>query len=83
LIDTAGGVIGITSFDRSRIAAGDTVTLPDGTDGTVVEGYDDENGQEGGVVATAGCRGALEEGVGRHGLPLFRRGTYPCSSRQS
>jgi hypothetical protein len=52
LIDTAGGVIGITTIDRGDIAEGDTVTLPDGTSGTVVEVYDDENGQEGGVVAT-------------------------------
>ena len=52
LIDTAGGVIGITSFDRAGIAEGDTVTLPDGTEGTVVEVYDDDIGQEGGVVAT-------------------------------
>jgi hypothetical protein len=52
LIDTAGGEIGITSFDRVGIAEGDTVRLPDGTDATVVEVYDDEAGQEGGVVAT-------------------------------
>ncbi len=52
LIDTAGGVIGIISSDRSSIAEGDSVTLPDGTQGRVVEVYDDENGQEGGVVAT-------------------------------
>lgn len=52
LIDTAGGVIGISRIDRATIAEGETVTLPDGTEGTVVEVYDDENGQEGGVVAT-------------------------------
>ena len=52
LIDTAGSVIGITSFDRAAIAEGDTVTLPDGGEGTVVEVYDDDIGQEGGVVAT-------------------------------
>ena len=52
LIDTAGGVIGISSFDRAAIVEGETVTLPDGSQGTVVEVYDDENGQEGGVVAT-------------------------------
>jgi hypothetical protein len=52
LIDTAGGEIAITSFDREAISEGDTVKLPDGTDGTVVEVYDDEVGQEGGVVAT-------------------------------
>jgi hypothetical protein len=53
LIDTAGGVIGISSFDRPSIVEGDTVRLPDGTEGTVVEVYDDdEHGKEGGVVAT-------------------------------
>ena len=52
LIDTAGGVIGISRFDRARIAEGDLVKLPDGIEGRVVEVYDDENGQEGGVVAT-------------------------------
>ena len=52
LIDTAGGEIGIVSLDRARIAEGDTVTLPDATTGSVVEVYDDEDGQEGGVVAT-------------------------------
>jgi hypothetical protein len=52
LIDTSGGVIGIGTFDRAEIGEGDTVTLPDGTEGTVVEVYDDETGREGGVVAT-------------------------------
>jgi hypothetical protein len=52
LIDTAGGVIGIISSDRASVAEDDSVALPDGTQGRVVEVYDDENGQEGGVVAT-------------------------------
>ena len=52
LIDTAGGVIGIVTFDRADIGEGDTVALPGGAEGTVVEVYDDETGQEGGVVAT-------------------------------
>lgn len=52
LIDTAGGVIGIVTSHRSDVAEGDTVTLPDGRSSTVVEVYDDEVGQEGGVVAT-------------------------------
>jgi hypothetical protein len=52
LIDTAGGEIGIVSLDRASIVEGDTVTLPDSTTGSVVEVYDDEDGQEGGVVAT-------------------------------
>jgi hypothetical protein len=52
LIDTVGGVIGIISSDRASIAEDDSVPLPDGTQGRVVEVYDDEDGQEGGVVAT-------------------------------
>jgi hypothetical protein len=35
LIDTAGGVIGISNFDRDTITEGDIVLLPDGTQGTV------------------------------------------------
>jgi hypothetical protein len=52
LIDTAGGEIGISGFDRPRIGEGETVTPPDGSTGTVVEVYDDEEGRDGGVVAT-------------------------------
>jgi hypothetical protein len=52
LIDTAGGEIGISSFNRAAIAEGEEVTLPDGARARVVEVYDDETGQEGGVVAT-------------------------------
>jgi hypothetical protein len=52
LIDTAGGEIGISTLERGDFAEGDTVPLPDGTGGTIVEVYDDEAGQEGGVVAT-------------------------------
>lgn len=58
LVDTAGSEIGIASYDRPRITEGDTVTLPDGTPVTVVEVYDDEVGQEGGVQATL----VVEEG---------------------
>jgi hypothetical protein len=52
LIDTAGGEIGIVDDDRPQIGEDDTVALPDGTVSTVIEVYDDEHGQEGGVVAT-------------------------------
>jgi hypothetical protein len=52
LIDTAGGVIGLMNCDRARIVEGEKVPLPGGVEGTVVEVYDDEVGQEGGVVAT-------------------------------
>ena len=52
LIDTAGGEIGIVDDNRSSIGEDDTVPLPDGGEGLVVEVYDDEVGREGGVVAT-------------------------------
>jgi hypothetical protein len=52
LIDTAGGEIGISKFDRV-IGLEESVTLPDGTVGRVVDVYDDdEYGREGGVEAT-------------------------------
>jgi len=53
LIDTAGGVIGITRLDRGDIGLGEKVPLPGGVEGTVVDIYDDDEwGREGGVVAT-------------------------------
>jgi hypothetical protein len=53
LIDTAGGEIGIVTYNTPRMALGDTVYLPDGRPAEVVEVYDDEqHGQEGGVQAT-------------------------------
>jgi hypothetical protein len=52
LIDTAGSEIGIVTDERPEIGEDDTVSLPDGTDATVLEVYDDEHGREGGVVAT-------------------------------
>ena len=52
LIDMAGGEIGIVEDDRERIDVGEHVTLPDGGAAPVVDVYDDEFGQEGGVVAT-------------------------------
>jgi hypothetical protein len=52
LIDTAGSEIGIVALSRPTIAEGDTLKLPDGSEGAVVEVYDDEDGREGGVVAT-------------------------------
>ena len=42
----------IATFGRNDVGEGDRVPLPGGAEGTVVEVYDDENGQEGGVVAT-------------------------------
>jgi hypothetical protein len=52
LIDTAGSVIGIVSWDSETVSEGDTVRLPDGRAVEVIEVYDDEFGQEGGVQAT-------------------------------
>lgn len=52
LIDTAGGEIGIINDARPRIRLGESVPLPDGTTGTVVDIYDDEDGKEGDVQAT-------------------------------
>jgi hypothetical protein len=52
LIDTACGVIGIVSWDSETVSEGDTVPLPDGRPVEVIEVYDDEYGQEGGVQAT-------------------------------
>jgi hypothetical protein len=48
----AGGEIGIVQDDRERIELGARVTLPDGATAPVVDVYDDEFGQEGGVAAT-------------------------------
>ena len=52
LIDTAGSVIGIVSWGSETVTEGDTVLLPDGRPVEVIEVYDDEFGQEGGVQAT-------------------------------
>jgi hypothetical protein len=52
LIDTAGSEFGIVSYAVPNMSAGDTVHLPDGRGVTVVEVYDDEDGQEGDVSAT-------------------------------
>ena len=52
LIDMAGGEIGIVADDRDAIPDGESVALPDGRKVDVVEVYDDEDGQEGGVAAT-------------------------------
>jgi hypothetical protein len=52
LIDTAGSELGIVDDERSTIAEGDSIAMPDGAETTVVEVYDDEHGREGGVEAT-------------------------------
>ena len=52
LIDTAGSELGIIASDVAELAAGDTVQTPDGHPVEVIEVYDDEFGQEGGVEAT-------------------------------
>ena len=55
----AGGEIGIVEDDREQIELGEQVTLPDGASAPVVDVYDDEFGQEGGVVA----RLAVDDGT--------------------
>jgi hypothetical protein len=52
LIDTAGSELEIVEDPRPSIEIGDEVQLADGTSGTVVDLYDVEHGQDGGVVAT-------------------------------
>jgi hypothetical protein len=52
LIDTAGGEIGIVALDTPAVNEDDTVPLPDGSAATVLEVYDDDDGREGGVLAT-------------------------------
>jgi hypothetical protein len=52
LIDTAGGEIGIVEDARQQVGEDETIALPNGSDGVVLEVYDDEHGTEGGVVAT-------------------------------
>jgi hypothetical protein len=52
LIDTAGGEIGIVEDAREQVGEDETIALPDGGGGVVLEVYDDEHGTEGGVVAT-------------------------------
>jgi hypothetical protein len=52
LIDTAGSVIGIVGWAAETISEGDMVRLPDGRAVEILEVYDDEFGQEGGVRAT-------------------------------
>ena len=62
LIDMAGSEIGVNEDDRERIELGDEVALPDGGTGPVVDVYDDEFGQEGGMVATL----AVDDGSPQH-----------------
>jgi hypothetical protein len=52
LIDMAGGEIGNVGDVRESIDVDDTVALPDGRVVPVIDVYDDEFGQEGGVAAT-------------------------------
>jgi hypothetical protein len=53
LIDMAGSEIAVVTDERSEIARGDIVTLPDGRNLPVVEVYDaDEGGTDDGVQAT-------------------------------
>ena len=52
LIDTAGSEIAIVGDAREAVVEDDDIALPDGSSATVLEVYDEEDGQEGGVRAT-------------------------------
>jgi hypothetical protein len=52
LIDTAGSELGIVDWAAESVSEGDNVQLPDGRAAQIIEVYDDEAGQEGGVLAT-------------------------------
>jgi hypothetical protein len=52
LLDTAGSELGIVTHPAPTAELGETVSLPEGGTGTVVDVYDDEYGREGGVEAT-------------------------------
>jgi len=52
VIDTASGELGIVDLDPEQVEEDADLTLPSGVVGTIVEIYDDEHGQEGGVTAT-------------------------------
>ena len=52
LIDTAGSELEIVVDERTWISERGPVKLSDETTAEVVEVYDDEHGQQGGVVAT-------------------------------
>jgi hypothetical protein len=51
LINTSGGEIGMMDSEQP-VGIGDTIRLPDGSNGEVLQVYDDENGREGGVAST-------------------------------
>jgi hypothetical protein len=52
LIDTAGSELCVVQLDATNARERSSVVLPDGTEVTVLEVYDDEDGMEGGVSAT-------------------------------
>jgi hypothetical protein len=52
LIDTAGSELAIVSHAEPSVEVGGTIRLPDGRPAEVLDVYDDEVGQEGGVQAT-------------------------------
>ena len=52
IIDTAGSELGIVALDRDDVGAGDRISPDVGPPVLVVEVYDDEDGQDGGVAAT-------------------------------
>jgi hypothetical protein len=52
LIDTAGSELGIVTYSVANIREGETVYVEGGRTVQVLEVYDGEHGQEGGVQAT-------------------------------
>ena len=52
LIDTARSELMIVTYPMANVQVGETVYLPGGKAVQVLDVYDDEHGQEGGVRAT-------------------------------
>ena len=52
LIDTAGSELMIVTYPVASVQVGETVYVPGGQGVEVLDVYDDEHGQEGGVQAT-------------------------------
>jgi len=52
IIDTAGSELGVIDDERTEVAEGDDVALPDGGTALVLEVYEEEAARRGGVAAT-------------------------------
>ena len=82
LIDTSGSEIGIVTDKRPDIGENDVVTLPAGMAATVLEVYDDEHGQEGGVVATLVVEASARQAE-QANRRTFRSGKHTRDRHQS